>query len=433
MRSDLVGEAERDGGRGKAIRMRFTGLLSALVALLIGMFASAASFAQIPSDATVLGRPRPDYSPIGVPLGGGGLFTVYPRITVATIYDDNVLREGHHPNADVAVSLQPEVRLQSDWDVHALGVGAMANIVRYRDQSRADYQDWSTDANGRLDLTDDLSATAAAAFAKQHEDRGSPDSAAADQDNIEFYRFARGTALDYKGPSISTRLSAEWDSYDYQDNNGINYDDRDYDFYETRLRVGTEVTPSISLFVEPGYNWRVYNGLDDFGFDKDSEGYDIHVGATYDVTAVTFLEVYGGYFQQNYEDSRFPTANGLALGLQTTWNPDDLTTVTANIGRTVHETNVQGAAGIVDTGIDLRVDYELLENLVASGHGSLHGEHFEGIGRDDNLHTLGGGLTYFINPYLQAGVDYTFGERNSHVDGEGYRYNEISLRLTGAL
>jgi hypothetical protein len=38
----------------------------------------------------------------------------------------------------------------------------------------------------------------------------------------------------------------------------------------------------------------------------------------------------------------------------------------------------------------LRVDYELLENLVASGHGSLHGEHFEGIGRDDNLHTLGG-------------------------------------------
>ena len=55
------------------------------------------------------------------------------------------------------------------------------------------------------------------------------------------------------------------------------------------------------------------------------------------------------------------------------------------------------------------------------------------MGRREFLHTLGAGLTYFINPYLQAGVDYTFGERNSHVDGEGYRYNEISLRLTGAL
>src|SRR5436309_10648158 len=108
----------------------------AAVAVSIAMLPAALAFAQILNDATVLGRPRPDYSPIGVPLGGGGLFTVYPRITVGTIYDDNVLREEHHPHADVAVSLQPEVRLQSDWDVHALGVGAVANIVRHRDQSR---------------------------------------------------------------------------------------------------------------------------------------------------------------------------------------------------------------------------------------------------------------------------------------------------------
>jgi hypothetical protein len=46
---------------------------------------------------------------------------------------------------------------------------------------------------------------------------------------------------------------------------------------------------------------------------------------------------------------------------------------------------------------------------------------------------LGAGLTYFINPYFQAGLDYTFGERNSHVDGEGYRYNTVAVRLTGAL
>ena len=74
-----------------------------------------------------------------------------------------------------------------------------------------------------------------------------------------------------------------------------------------------------------------------------------------------------------------------------------------------------------------------MRSLIASGHGSLHEEHFEGIGRDDNLRTVGAGLTYFINPYLQAGFDYTLGERNSHADNEAYRYNEISLRLTGAL
>ena len=413
--------------------MKFTTLVFALVALEIVLLPASTGFAQMPSDATVLGRPRPDYSPIGVPLGGGGLFTLYPRVTVGTIYDDNVFREEHHPNADLAASVRPEVRLESDWDVHAFDAGVVANIVRYTDQSRANYQDWNTYANGRLDITDDLAASAGVEFAKQHEDRGSPDSAAPDQDNIEFYRFARRAALDYKGAPIFTRVTGEWDSYDYQDNQGFNYDDRDYELYEARLRVGTELTPSTSIFLEPGYNWRLYGGLDDFGFDRDLQGFDVRAGATYDVTAVTFLEAYGGYFRQDYKDLRFPTANGFALGLQTTWNPSDLTTVTANIGRSIHETNVEGAAGIVDTGIDLRVDYELFENLIASGHGSLHEEHFEGIGRDDNLRTVGAGLTYFINPYLQAGFDYTFGERDSHADNEAYRYNEISLRLTGAL
>ena len=116
------------------------------------------------------------------------------------------------------------MRLESDWDVHAFDAGVVANIVRYTDQSRANYQDWNTYANGRLDITDDLAASAGVEFAKQHEDRGSPDSAAPDQDNIEFYRFARRAALDYKGAPIFTRVTGEWDSYDYQDNQGFNYD-----------------------------------------------------------------------------------------------------------------------------------------------------------------------------------------------------------------
>ena len=178
---------------------------------------------------------------------------------------------------------------------------------------------------------------------------------------------------------------------------------------------------------------RVYDGLDDFGFDRDSHGYDVRVGVTYDVTAVTFLEAYGGYFRQKYDDPRFATADGVAVGLQSTWNPNDVTTVTAGISRTVHETSIAGASGIVDTGLDLRVDYEVLENLVASAHGSVHGEHFDGVGRDDDVRTGGLGLTYFINPFLQASVDYTFGERNSHVIDEGYYYNEVTARLTGAL
>jgi hypothetical protein len=394
---------------------------------------AAGALAQSARDETVLGRPRADYSPIGIELAGGGFFTVYPKVTIGVLFDDNVYREEHNPNSDLAVLIQPEVRVDSDWDTHALGFGAVATIVRYRDETSADYEDLSLSANGRADISEDFAASGFLEWARLHEDRGDPNSAAANQDSIEFNRFIRRLALDYQGSPVFGRVSGEWATLDYHDENGVNLDDRDYDFYETRLRVGTEITPSVSLFVEPGYNWRVYDGLDDFGFDRDSQGYDVHVGATYDVTAVTFLEVFGGYYRQEYDDPRFGTGEGLAMGVEAIWNPNDITTVTGRISRTLRETSIQNTSAIRDTGVDLRVDYEVLENLVASAHGSVHGEHFHGTGRDDDLRTYGVGLTYFVNPYLQTGLDYTFGERNSHVDGEGYRYNAILVRLTGAI
>jgi hypothetical protein len=394
---------------------------------------AAGAWAQTAKDETVLGRPRPDYSPIGIEVGGGGLFTLFPKVTVGAIYDDNVFREEHHGQGDVAVLVQPELHLKSDWEAHALGVGAVASIVRYRNETQADYEDWSGYAEGRLEITEDVTASAFGEWARLHEDRGDPSSVASDEESIQIDRFTRRLALDYQGSPIFGRVSGEWLTYDYHDGNDFNYDDRDFDQYEARVRVGAEVTPSVSVFVEPGYNWRVYDGVDDFGFDRDSHGYDARVGATYDVTAVTFLEAFGGYFRQEYEDQRFPTLDGFAAGVEATWNPNDVTTVTALVSRTLRETAILNVSAIRDTGIDLRVDYELLEDLVASAHGALHEEHFHGIGRDDNVRTLGAGLTYFINPYFQAGLDYTFGERNSHVDGEGYRYNTVAVRLTGAL
>ena len=413
--------------------MRRLTLGSAAAALSSAALLAAGAWAQTAKDETVLGRPRPDYSPIGVELGGGGLFTLYPKVTVGALFDTNVYREEHNHNSDVAVTVQPELHLKSDWDAHALGAGAVATIVRWRDESRANSEDWLGYADGRLDISEDVAATGFVEWARLHENRGDPSSVTADQDTVKFDRFSRRLALDYQGSPIFARVSGQWATFDYHDNNGFNYDDRDYDLYEARLRVGAEVTPSVSVFVEPGYNWRTYNGLDDFGFDRDSEGYDIRAGVTYDLTAVTFLEAYGGYYHQDYDDPRFPIADGFALGLEATWNPNDVTTVTANVSRTVRETAIMNTSAIIDTGLDLRVDYEVLENLVASAHGSLHGEHFDGTGRDDDVRTMGVGLTYFINPYFQAGLDYTFGERNSHVDGEGYRYSTIAARLTGAL
>ena len=157
---------------------------------------AAGAWAQTAKDETVLGRPRPDYSPIGIEIGGGGLFTLFPKVTFGAIFDDNVYREEHHGKSDFALLVQPELQLTSDWDAHALGLGAVASIVRYRNETQADYEDWSGYADGRLDISEDVSASAFGEWARLHEDRGDPSSVASDQESIEIDRFTRRLALD---------------------------------------------------------------------------------------------------------------------------------------------------------------------------------------------------------------------------------------------
>ena len=413
--------------------MNVRSFATAAVALSSAALLAAGAWAQSAKDESVLGRPRPDYSPIGVEIGGGGLFILYPRITGTLVYDDNIYREEESQSDDLLAIVQPELRLESDWDSHALNAGIAAAIGRHFQESRANYEDWLAFASGRVDITEDSSASGEIEYARQHEDRGDPDSAGRRLSTIQFDRLTRRLGLDFRGSPIFARTTAEWTSFNYHDEDGLNYDDRDYNYYETRLRLGAEVSPSVSVFVEPGYNWRVYDGLDDFGFDNDSHGYDVRAGVTYDVTAVTFLELFGGYFNQRYDDGRFDPVSGVGFGAELTWNPNDVMTVTGTVGRTVHETGVRNASGLVDTGVDLRVDYELLENLIGSAHASVHHEDFEGIRRADNVEVVGVGLTYFVNPYLSGGLDYAYGERNSHHTGEDYRFNRVMLRVSGAL
>jgi len=405
----------------------------AAVALSGAALLAAGAWAETAKDDTVLGRPRPDYTPVGIELGGGGLFTLFPKVTTGMLYDDNIFRQESHRTGDLAAILQPEVRLVSDWEAHALSAGVFGNIVRYFNHQKANFADWGGSADGRLDITDETDATGFVEYARLHEDRSDPNSAGPNQDTIQYDRFTRRLGLEFKGSPIFARVTGEWASFNYYDNNGFNYDDRDYDRYETRVRVGADVTPNTSVFVEPGYNWRVYHGHDDFGFDHDSHGYDVHGGTTYDVSGVTFLEMFGSYYRQSYDDPRFGTDSGIGADVDLTWNPSDTVTVTGTVQRVIEETAIQGASGIVDTGVDLTVDWELLDNLIASAHGSVHDQHFRGIGRYDTIVVGGLGATYLINQNFSAGLDYSYGQRNSDAQGEDYYFNRVMVHLTGAL
>src|SRR5580698_2518457 len=72
--------------------------------------AEAASTAE--EDLPVMGRPRPEFDPIGIPVSS---FLLFPQFTVDGSYDTNVLRTPTNDQSDYFFTIAPSFRMTSQW------------------------------------------------------------------------------------------------------------------------------------------------------------------------------------------------------------------------------------------------------------------------------------------------------------------------------
>src|SRR3546814_21075039 len=79
---------------------------------------------------------------------------------------------------------------------------------------------------------------------------------------------------------------------------------RDRDQSELSLRSGYEFAPHRQVYALGAVNNRRYdNTLDSSGFARDSDGYLMALGTSYDIDGVIILALYAGYREQTYEDA----------------------------------------------------------------------------------------------------------------------------------
>jgi hypothetical protein len=112
---------------------------------------------DVPRGATVRDRPRPDYDPIGVPLGG---FVAFPSITVSSEYNDNIFATDDNTEDDIITRLRPNVDLRSNWSRHLLGLTLGADLGFYADNTDENFQDFNVVGNGRYEAGMDVVALA---------------------------------------------------------------------------------------------------------------------------------------------------------------------------------------------------------------------------------------------------------------------------------
>jgi hypothetical protein len=412
----------------------------ALIATLVLAGSAGSAFAADPETTDLRGsvaeRPRPSYDAVGIRAGA---FMILPQASVSEKYNDNIYATDTNETDDFITTLGASIAVNSGWSRHALNLNAGVSKDIYADNTGENRLDWNVGANGRLDVTRDTRLSGGASYAQLHEDRGDPNSPAAAAEPTEYDLLSANAAFDQRFNRLTARVSGGYENYDYKDvaatgGGIIDQDDRDRVQYEEALRFGYDVSPDTNVYVQGTLNQRDYDlSPPTVPTNRDSDGYAVAVGSDFRLSSLAQGGIFVGYQSQSYDNPAFSDVSGLSYGADVEWYTTPLTTVTFSAAATVEETTSVGASGYLSQTVGIRVDHELLRNVLLNGRVSYANDDYEGISRTDDIVRAGLGVDYLVNRNFTLGLGYDFTNKNSNVAGVDYTRNQIGLTLTGKL
>ncbi len=370
------------------------------------------------------------YAPLGIRAGS---FLIFPQLTIAEQYNDNVFADPHDTKDDFITLLQPRVQAQSNFSRHSLSVTAGGNIGFHVNEPDEDYQDAFIQSNGRLDITRQNYVDGALNFGRAHQGRDDPENDPNRNSTTEIYQYGGSLGYTHLFNRVNVTVSGRVAREDYAPNDES---DRDQNTYTAELRSGYFISPLLNTYVYGDYtvenrDQRVNSG----GVERDTKSWEAGVGASYQLTDLITSDVQVGYTRQTYAEGSFNDNEGFGYALDLTWTPTQLTTVRATGSGDWEPTSSEGsdAQSNFRSGAGVSVDHELLRNVHLGGHVNYVRDDFSGPSRTDNGVAVGGGVTYFLNRNLSVDAGYTYQQRWSDVPDDEFSRNLIMVGVTGRL
>jgi hypothetical protein len=409
---DLYG-SERIIDRG-GLPMRFCLALILLAAPLCAPLYESGALAQdatglrpgiTPDDAAVQGPRRApvadddSYAPLGIRAGG---FILYPSLTVGTGYTTNAAGVAGGSGSGTA-TVTPEFFLQSDWARNEATLRLRGSYEKFLDGTTADNPSAAVDATGRIDLADDWAISLAGGYAYSQQALSDPDFPAGADKPPGVNEFRSSAALSGGAGPAKVTLTATADRTVYDDaivsGSPVDQSYRDNTEYGARLRLGYEVSPMLTPFVEGEVTHRAFDQtLDHDGLERSSSGVAGRVGVALDRGPILTGEIAVGALSENFDDPTLATISALSVDGSLAWAPTELVTVSLNGATSINPSTDAASSGsvIYDGSVDLA--YAWRRNVTLHGVGAIKNERFLGAG----------GGTGLVDATYQAGVSATW-------------------------
>jgi hypothetical protein len=184
-------------------------------------------------------------------------------------------------------------------------------------------------------------------------------------------------------------------------------DDENFNDYGLTGRIGYQLNPAFTPFVELTGDTRVHDQrIDQSGYARDSNGITAKIGSTFEISRLLSGDVSVGYEDRSYEDRRLRDLRGPLVDASLAYAVTPLTTLSLHATTSFDETTVAGSSGAESRSVSLQVSHALLRNLTLTGILGYLNTDYMGVSIVEN--TVSGTLkaTYNINRSLALDATY---------------------------
>jgi hypothetical protein len=409
-------------------------------AAAIAMLASSAttSLAQdpagIPQDeltrVPVGKRPLPEFEPLGIRWNS---LLLYPEVKTRGMYDSNIFATPLDAQDDFALIVSPGLVVRWDTPTASYQADIGADIYRYKTFTSQDRVDAHARLRTRNEIIRDLSFETSLEAARRHEVPGDLTAPTDTKDPVPYNDLHAEAILTKTFNRFGIGVGAGVRNLTYEGVESITGG-----FLDQSWRDGTIVTATLKPTYEFSPGYRLYSRLEantsnyaaEGDDDRDSEGYDGRAGLEFPLTPLIFGSVEAGYLSQYYKNPLIEPVHGFSGGTKLVWLATPLMTVSVAADRSIAETVTQDINGRIDTTASLKLDYELLRNLIISAGAEYANLDYEGIPRVDEVTKLSVGFEYLMNRTIEVGAKYDFIDRQSTDALNSYDAHVVMFNVT---
>jgi hypothetical protein len=371
-------------------------------------------------------QPRPDFDPVGIPIAS---FNAYPRLDVALGGTDNVYLTNNGRTSDGFLSIDPTLRLQSDWSRNKLVIDGGADIQRYFKQSPRNQAAWSIGANGEYDIGDSIAIIPEADVARQFESPYSGDTQSTVAVLSNYLTSFLSLKGQYQAGRIRTILAVDRTTLDFS---SLNLDGAPPQSQDYRNRKITRVSGQAEYALSPTFSTYVQLNYDNVTYltalpgplpSRSSKGFRVNTGINFDLAGFLRGTLGIGYVRRNYDSALYKSVDGLSVEGKIEYFASDLTTITLRLRRFLEDSSVGSSSAYFDNRVTLSVDHALLQNLLLNASASYgHVKYIGQADARDNYFVSAGAVYMATRRYgLKGTVSYGKQTAGQLVDGQQFK------------